>query len=264
MSGSKKSVEMPFLDHLEELRWRLFKCALAVGVGVLVAFTLLYTKQVDVIAIIARPIQPFLKQSLIVTHPSDLFGIVMDASIAIGLIAASPVLVWQVWGFLSPALYGHEKKVVIPALVGAALLFAAGMSLAYFFVLPVTLGFLMGFQSDAVVVMPTVDEYFGFVLAMCLAFGAIFELPIVIVFLTIMGLVKPAFLVKFRRHAFVGCILAAALITPGQDPTSLFALTIPLYFLYEISIFLSRMIFKRREKRMAAQDWAGNDAVSTG
>ena len=246
--------EMPFLDHLEELRWRLFRMAVAIAIGVSVDFALLYTKQVDIIGLIAKPVQPFLKRPLMVTHPSDLFDIVMDASIAIGLILASPVLVWQVWGFLSPALYGHEKKVVIPALMGAAGLFLGGMALSYYFVLPVTLGFLMSFQSASVESVLTVHEYFGFVLAMCLAFGAVFELPIVILLLTALGLVKPAFLAKFRRHAFVGCLLAAAIITPGSDPTSLFALTMPLYLLYEVSITLSRVVYKRREKRIASQD----------
>ena len=227
---------------------------MAIAIGVLVAFSLLYTKQVDIIGLIAKPVQPFLKRPLMVTHPSDLFDIVMDASIAIGLILASPVLVWQVWGFLSPALYGHEKKVVIPALMGAAGLFLGGMALSYYFVLPVTLGFLMSFQSASVESVLTVHEYFGFVLAMCLAFGAVFELPIVILLLTALGLVKPAFLAKFRRHAFVGCLLAAALITPGSDPTSLFALTMPLYLLYEVSITLSRVVYNRREKRIASQD----------
>jgi len=246
--------EMPFLDHLEELRWRLFRMAVAIAIGVSVAFALLYTKQIDIIGMIAKPVQPFLKRPLMVTHPSDLFDIVMDASIAIGLIFASPVLVWQVWGFLSPALYGHEKKVVIPALMGAAVLFLGGMALSYYFVLPVTLGFLMSFQSASVESVLTVHEYFGFVLAMCLAFGAVFELPIVILLLTALGLVKPAFLAKFRRHAFVGCLIAAALITPGGDPTSLFALTMPLYLLYEVSITLSRVVYNRREKRIASQD----------
>ena len=246
--------EMPFHDHLEELRWRLFRMAIAVAIGVGVAFTLLYTKQIDVIGLLARPVQPFLKRPLMVTHPSDLFNIVMDASIALGLIAASPVIVWQVWGFLSPALYRHEKKMVIPALIGAALLFLAGMALSYFFVLPVTLGFLLGFQSTSAESVLSVHEYFGFVFAMCLAFGAIFELPIVIVLLSALGIVKYQFLAKFRRHAFVGCIIAAALITPGQDPTSLIALTAPLYGLYEVSIVLSRLISKRRDRRLAAQD----------
>ena len=122
-----------------------------------------------------------------VTHPGDLFDIVMDVSITLGLIIASPVIVWQVWGFLSPALYRHEKKVVIPALIGAALLFLAGMALAFQYVLPVTLGFFMSFQSDAAEIVPTVHEYMGFVISMCLAFGAVFELPILIVLLTALG-----------------------------------------------------------------------------
>ncbi len=252
--ASQTHTEMPFLDHLEELRWRLFRIAIAVAIGVIGAFALLYTKQIDIIGLIARPVQPYLNRPLMVTHPGALFDIVMDASIALGLIVASPVIVWQIWGFLSPALYGHEKKIVIPALVGAALLFLGGMALSYFFVLPVTLKFLMGFQSASVESVLTVSEYFGFALAMCLAFGAVFELPIVIIMLTALGIVKPAFLSKFRRHAFVGCIIGAAIITPGQDPTSLFALTVPLYALYEVSITFSRLIYNRREKRIAAQD----------
>lgn len=252
MSGSNH-VEMPFLDHLEELRWRLFKCAVAIALGVGVSFALLYTKQVDVIAILSQPIQPYLKQPLMVTHVGDLFDIVMDASITLGLIAASPVIAWQVWGFLSPALYGHEKKAVIPALIGAAVLFLAGMALAFKYVVPVTLSFFMSFQSGSVQIMPTVDKYVSFVISMCLAFGAVFELPIVIALLSAMGIVQPQYLSKFRRHAFVGCIIAAAVITPGSDPTSLIALTFPLYMLYEVSIVVSKVISRRREQRIAAE-----------
>jgi len=252
--SSSKGVEMPFLDHLEELRWRLFKSAVALAIGVGVAFALLYTKQVDIIAFLSQPIQPYLKQPLMVTHVSDLFDIVMDASITLGLIAASPVLAWQLWGFLSPALYGHEKKAVIPALIGAAVLFLAGMALSFFYVLPVTLRFFMSFQSGSVQIMQTVDQYVSFVISMCLAFGAVFELPIVIALLSAMGIVQPQYLSKFRRHAFLGCIVAAALITPGSDPTSLIALTIPLYFLYEVSITVSKFISRRRERRIAAGD----------
>ncbi len=253
MVGTNQA-EMPFLDHLEELRWRLFRVALAIAIGVGGAFLLLYTKQVDVIELLARPVKPYMQGPLIVTHPSDLFDIVMNASIAIGLVVASPVIVWQIWGFLSPALYGHEKKLVIPMLVGAALLFFAGMTLAYVYVLPVTFAFLLGFQRASVKAMLTVHELSGFVISMCLAFGVVFEMPIVILLLTTIGIVKPQFLSKFRRHAFVGCIIAAALITPGQDPTSLALLTAPLYLLYELSIGLSRLVFSRRERRLAAQD----------
>ena len=247
-----QSAEMPFLDHLEELRWRLFRCAVAIAIGIGVSFGLLVSKKIDVVKLLSEPIQPYLHRPLMVTHPGDLFSIVMDVSITLGLVLASPVIAWQVWGFLSPALYKHEKKVVIPALVGAALLFLGGMALAFKYVLPVTLGFFMSFQSASVEVAPIVSEYMGMVISMCLAFGAVFELPIVIVLLTALGIVQPAFLAKFRRHAFVCCIIASALITPGQDPTTLILLTIPLYLLYEVSITLSRLVKSRRDKQIGA------------
>jgi len=252
MAGTQ-SAEMPFLEHLEELRWRLFKCAVAIALGVSVSFGLLYSKKIDVIGILSQPIKPYLRQPLMVTHVGDLFDIVMSASITLGLIAASPVIAWQIWGFLSPALYGHEKKVVIPSLVSAALLFLGGMALAFEYVLPVTLKFYMSFESDSVQTMQTVETYMSFVTSMCLAFGAVFELPVVIALLSALGIVQPQYLSKFRRHAVVGCVIAAALITPGSDPTSLLLLTIPLYALYEASITVSRFIARRREKRLAAE-----------
>lgn len=243
---------MPFLDHLEELRWRLFKSLAALLVGVVAAFSLLYSRRIDIIAILARPVQPYLDgRPLMVTGPGDLFSIVMSASLAIGVVIASPVLVWQLWGFLSPALYRHEKKVVIPILIGAALLFLAGAALAFFFALPVTLGFLLSFQSESVASMLTAEKYFGFVFSMCLAFGAVFELPIVILLLTSFGIVTPTMLGRFRRHAVVGCLIAAALITPGDAVTGLAALTVPLYLLYEVSIWLSLLVHGRRERRLA-------------
>lgn len=246
---------MPFLEHLEELRWRLFRCAVAIALGVGVSFALLYSKKLDLYAFLEQPIKPYLNgQKLMVTHVGDLFDIVMDAAITLGLVAASPVIVWQIWGFLSPALYGHEKKVVIPALVSAALLFLAGMALSFYYVLPVTIGFYMSFQGDSFQVLQTVEGYvFSLVIPMCLAFGAVFELPVVIAMLSALGIVQPQYLSRFRRHALVGCLIAAALITPGSDPTSLILLTIPLYFLYEASITVSRVIARRRETRLSAE-----------
>jgi len=245
--------EMPFLDHLEELRWRLFRCAIALAITIIGSFALIVTQKIDVIRILAKPVEPYVQGSLIATHPTELFGINMDVSIALGVILASPVLVWQIWAFLSPALYKHEKKVVIPVLIGAALLFLAGCSLSYFFVLPVTLGFLQSFQSEAVQSTLRVGEYIGFVISMCVAFGAAFELPIVVLLLSALGIVNPRMLKKFRRHSFVGCMVAAALITPGSDISALAALTIALYLLYELSIGLSAVVARRREKRIASE-----------
>jgi sec-independent protein translocase protein TatC len=252
MAGSTPA-EMPFLEHLEELRWRLFKIALALAVGIGVSFALIFSKQIDLVAILSEPIQPFLKGPMIVTAPGDLFDIAVDASITLGLIAASPVIVWQIWGFLSPALYKHEKKVVIPALISAAVLFLLGMLLAFKYIVPVTLAFFFSFQTDAAIVMPTVDRFIGMIISMCLAFGVVFELPVVIALLSALCIVQPHYLSKFRRHAAVGCLIAAAIITPGSDPTSLLLLTIPLYGLYEVSITVSRLIARRRERSIAAE-----------
>jgi sec-independent protein translocase protein TatC len=249
--------EMPFLDHLEELRWRLFKIVAALGVAVITTFAVMLSGKFDVIKYLAEPIKPYLGRPgvegfLITTGPSDNFNILVNASLALGIVLASPVIVWQIWGFLSPAMYKHEKRMVIPVLIGAALLFLGGMALAFYFVVPTTLEFLLvTIKSDATDSMMTVEKYFGFLFGMCFAFGAVCELPIVMLLGTAIGIVNPIMLRKVRRHAFVACIVAAALITPGQDPTSLVMLTVPLYFLYELSIILSVFVYRKRLKKEA-------------
>jgi sec-independent protein translocase protein TatC len=253
--------EMPFLDHLEELRWRILKIVIALVIGVGISFTILFSGSFDIITVLARPIAPYIPGgTLMVTGPSDSFNIIMQASIGLGIVMASPVIAWQIWGFLSPAMYKHEKKTVIPVLIGAAILFLAGMALAFYLVVPTSLRFLLtAFKSKSVINMMTVDSYFSFLFSMCLTFGIVFELPIVILLLTAIGIVNPSFLKKFRRHAFVACLAAAALITPGQDPWSLFMLTIPLYVLYEMSIVLSVGVFKNRQKKIAIEE--ANEAL---
>jgi sec-independent protein translocase protein TatC len=243
--------EMPFLDHLEELRWRILYSLIGLVVGMVVAFTLL--QQVPLIEFLERPVLPYLHgRKLIFTHPGDPFSIVLNAAFALGLILASPVLIYQAWAFFAPALYPHEKRLVIPVAVGAVLLFIGGLALSFFVVLPFTLGFLLNFQTGALEPMLTASEYFGFAIGMSLAFGAVFELPILILALTALGIVTPAFLQKYRRHAIVLCVVGAAFITPGADPTSLFALSVPLILLFELSVMLSRVIYNRRHRREAA------------
>jgi sec-independent protein translocase protein TatC len=245
------AAEMPFLDHLEELRWRIIYSLVAFCLALLVAFALL--QKVDVIGFLEKPVLPFLHgNKLVFTHPGDPFGIVMNAAFAIGAILASPVILYQAWRFFAPALYAHEKRMVVPVLLGAVLLFIAGVALSFYVVLPFTLGFLLNFQTEALQPMITASEYFGFAISMSLAFGAVFELPILILVLTALGIVTPALLNRYRRHAIVLCIVAAAFITPGADPTSLFALSVPLYLLFEVSVGLSTIIYRRRTRRLAA------------
>src|SRR3954464_3810444 len=245
--------EMPFLDHLEELRKRLFWVAGAVVIGVVVAFVLL--SKLDIIRVLERPILPLLHgQKLIYTHPGTSFHILLNASLVLGIILASPVVVGQLWGFLAPALYAHEKKIVLPVVASMVALFLAGVALSYFVVLPLTLKFLMSIESTALTPMIAATEYFDLAISMCLAFGLIFEVPIAVLALTALGIVTPAFLNKYRRHAIVVCLVAAAFITPGADPYSLFALAIPLYFLYELSVMVAQFAWRKREKRHARLD----------
>jgi sec-independent protein translocase protein TatC len=239
---------MPFLDHLEELRWRLVWSLGALVAGMVVAFALL--SQVDIIYWLERPVLPYLGgRKLVYTTPGAPFSITLNASFALGMLLATPVIGYQVWSFLSPALYRHEKRIIVPVLAGGVLLFLAGASLAFFVVLPFTLGFLLSFQSASIEPMLTVEGYFGFAISMALTFGIVFELPIVIIALTALGVITPAFLNAYRRHAVVLCFAGAAFVTPGADPTSLFALAVPLYFLYELSVVLSTILYRRRERR---------------
>ena len=255
--------EMPFLDHLEELRKRLFWVAGAILIGVALAFVLL--SKLDIIRLLERPILPLLNgQKLIYTHPGTSFHILLNASLVLGIILASPVVVGQLWGFLAPALYAHEKRVVVPVLVAMVGLFLAGVALSYFVVLPLTLKFLMSIESTALTPMISATEYFDFAISMCLAFGAVFEVPIAILALTALGIITPQFLSKYRRHAIVICIVAAAFITPGADPYSLFALTLPLYFLYELSVAVAMVVWRKRQKRQAAADAADHTPQSAG
>jgi sec-independent protein translocase protein TatC len=240
--------EMPFLDHLEELRWRLIRSIGALAVGFGIAFFVVW--KYDVIRILARPISPYLQgHKLVYTHPGDAFSIVITAALVLGVMLALPVIIYQVWAFLSPALYKHEKRVVIPVLAGAALLFVAGVALAYFVVIPLTLRFLMTFQSDSMDPMITADKYFGFVMQLALLFGAVFQLPIVILALTALGILQPATLAHFRRHAFLGIWIVSSIITPGDFLGTTLVLTASLYLLYEMSIWLSVLVHRRRQRR---------------
>ena len=251
--------EMAFLDHLEELRFRLFKCAAAFAFGAVIAF-LLFTQvpHFDVIEFLSRPITPYLHgQKLIYLHPGDAFQIVLDAGFALSFIIASPVILYQLWGFISPAMYSHEKKLVLPVLAGIVLLFLGGVAMAFTLILPMTIRFLIGVESSALQPMIAASEYFGFAIYMCLAFGAAFELPIVLMGLTALGLTNPMFLAKYRRYAAVGGLIVGCFITP--DPTAMFAIALPMYGLFELSIVLSRMVYKWREKRDESDDEGRDD-----
>ena len=243
--------DMPFLDHLEELRSRLLKSVVAVGICVAIGFMLVM--KFNFINLLEQPILPYLQgRKLIFTHPGDSFSIVMQVSFGIGFALAAPVLLYQLWGFLSPALYKHEKKVVIPLLFSATCLFMMGAALAYFLVLPFALKFLMEFQTAALEPMITARDYFDFATSLALSMGVVFELPILLVGLTALGIITPIQLRAFRRHAMVASLVIAAIITPGDLLTTTVMLMVPLYGLYEVSILASSVVYLRKERRRIA------------
>jgi sec-independent protein translocase protein TatC len=247
--------EMPFLDHLEELRWRILWSIVAVVIGTIIGFALVY--YLNVLEILVMPIRDAYGDQdlkLIYLSPADPFFVTLRLAIYIGILLAFPVLVYQLWSFLSPALEKSEKRAIIPALYLGLVLFVGGVALAYFAALPVTLEFFKAFLTDSLEGQLEINNTLGFVVKMLFAFGAVFELPIVILALSLMGVVTPAFLRTKRRHAIVLITVLASFITPGDAITLTVMMMFPLILLYEFGIFLSAGVYRRREKAERAYE----------
>jgi len=244
------TAEMPFLDHLEELRWRIIWSLVAIVVCVGIGFVLVI--KFNLLFWLQEPIAPYLHgRRLMNTHPGGGFSIMMQTAIIIGVVLALPVVIYQAWLFLAPALHRHEKKVVLPVIIGAVFLFICGAALAWYFVIPMTLRFLTSIGEEAFDQMISATEYFGFVTSLVLAMGAVFELPILILAMSALGLVTPKLLKRFRRHAIIGSFLVASFISPGDAVTASVGMMLPIYLLYELSIGVSWLVFRRREKAAA-------------
>lgn len=244
--------EMPFLDHLEELRWRIFYMMIALTVCTIIGFLFVY--YLGVLELLERPVIPFLNgERLAYFNPATPFYVTMKLSVAVGIVLALPVIVYQIWAFLSPGLTRDEKRVIVPSLYFGVVLFCAGVALAYFFVLPLALLFLNGFQQESLSPTIEVNAYLGFVTRMLLAFGAVFELPIVVLILSMLGIVTPKFMRAQRRYAIVIITIMSSILTPG-DLGSTFMMMAPMMFLYEVSIFVSAMVERRRERRLQDEE----------
>lgn len=237
--------QMPFLDHLEELRWRLLWSVLALAIATGIGFYLV--TQFDVLGLLIKPITPFLHGSrLKYLSPTDPFFITLKLAILVGFVLAAPVVVYQIWAFLSPALVPSERRAIIPSLYLGLVLFAVGVAMAYFIVLPVTLRFTMGFQTESLEQSIVIGEYMSVVTRLLLAFGIVFELPVVILVLSVLGLVTPEFLTEKRRYAIAAITVVSSVITPGDVVTITVLMMVPLILLYEFSIILSRMVSRKR------------------
>lgn len=239
------SGEMPFLDHLEELRWRMLWSIIAIVLFTIAGFILV--THFDVLGLLIAPITPFLGDSkLKYLSPIEPFFVTLKLALLMGLLLAGPIVVYQLWAFLSPALHPGEKRAIVPSLYFGLLLFMCGVAMAYFIALPMTLQFTMGFQTESLEQSIVISEYLSVVTRLLLAFGVVFELPVVILTLTAIGLITPEFLVEKRRHAIALITVLSAVITPGDVITLTILMIVPLVLLYEVSVFLSKLIVRKR------------------
>ncbi len=259
--------EMNFLDHLEALRWHLVRSALAITILAIVAF--IY-KEILFDQIIFGPKNPHfityrllcklseklsidmciteIPFKLISTTMAGQFTTHMVAAGVAGLILGFPYLLWEIWRFVKPALTSKEKQYTRGIVFSASFLFFCGVAFGYFILSPLSINFLGSYQvSDEVQNAINIDSYISIVTIMTLACGAVFELPILVFFLTKIGIISPQFMRRYRKHAFIVNLIVAALITPSPDVTSQILVAIPLFLLYEFSIFVSVVVAKKAE-----------------
>jgi sec-independent protein translocase protein TatC len=234
--------EQSFLSHLIELRERLLKAVAAVLV-ILLALIPVANK---LYGWLAMPLIQRLPQggTMIATEVASPFLTPIKLAFFVAVVIAMPLILYQLWAFVAPGLYRHEKRLARPILVSAVVLFYVGCAFAYFFVLPAVFGFMTSVAPAGVAVMPDIGRYLDFVLVLFLAFGLCFEVPVVLIILVALGVVTPAQLAKSRAYAIVGAFVVAAVLTP-PDVLSQLMLAIPMCALYEFGIFAARALARR-------------------
>lgn len=240
-SGVESGSEMSFLEHLEELRWRLIYSILGVVIGA-VACWIFIDFLVDVILL--KPARES-GASLQNLKPFGQLFLYMQIAIIGGMIVSIPNIFYQLWKFIAPALRKNERKYILAIVSYSSICFLGGIAFAYFIMLPLTLKFAAQFGSQDIVNQFAIDEYMSIIISVMLAAGLIFELPMISFFLTKLGILTPEFMKKYRKHSIVIIMIAAALLTPGTDPVSQIILAVPLVLLYEISIFISKLSMKK-------------------
>ncbi len=238
--------EMPFLDHLEELRWRLIYSIIAVVTGAIVVF--FFSK--EVLDILIRPYQKVGNQpKLIYLEPAGGFMIYMEVAFFGGLIASLPFVFYQLWKFIAPGLYRRERKYILAIIIISTISFIIGMVFAYLIIIPFSLKFLLlGFQTDTLAPNLAINKYLSYVLSMIFVAGLVFELPLISFFLAKLGLISAKFLREKRRYGIVIILTLAAILTP-PDVASQMLLAVPMMVLYEISIWVVSMTVRAKQRK---------------
>ena len=240
MSSNNES--MPFLDHLEELRWRLIKSIASVLIGAVISFYFID----QIIEFLVQPTEA-LKNSmdLQVLKVQGMFMIKWSIALFGGIIISIPVLTFQIWKFVAPGLYIDEKKYIIPLIIFTFLSFLCGLIFAYMIVIPFSLSFFTSIGFEGIQNNFSINYYFSFITWLMIGSGLIFELPVIVFILSFIGLLTPAFMRHYRRYAIVIILVLSAFITP-PDPVSLVLMSIPLLVLYEVSIGVSWLVNRKK------------------
>ncbi|HAT30460.1 MAG TPA: twin-arginine translocase subunit TatC [Janthinobacterium sp.] len=235
---SKAPVEETFISHLIELRDRLVKSS--IGIALVTAFLMFWPGPSHIYDFIARPMIAALPagSKMIATGVISPFLVPMKVTLVIAFILALPWVLYQLWAFIAPGLYTHEKRLVAPLVISSSVLFMAGVAFCYFFVFGRVFKFINEFSPSSIAVTPDIENYLDFVMSMCLAFGATFEVPVVVVILVRMGLVSVDKLKEVRRYVIVGAFVVAAIVTP-PDVVSQLSLALPMCLLFELGLLVA-------------------------
>jgi sec-independent protein translocase protein TatC len=258
-SGDEGSDRMSLFEHLADLRKRLLYSAIAIGIGFVIGFSVAKW----VINYVAKPMVVALQQAhypdkLIFTGPAEYVNLLIKVGFYLGLVIALPVVLHQVWLFVAPGLYKHERKAVVSFIFASVALFLCGVAFAYFILLPFVLKFLITFQGPQGPFQPliSISEYFDLILIVMVGLGAIFEMPVLVFVLSIFGIVTPQWLWKNFRYAILIITIIAAIVTPTPDATTMLIFMTPMVGLYFLSIGVSYMVFRRKRQRELARQGA--------
>jgi sec-independent protein translocase protein TatC len=237
--------KLTLLGHIYELRKRLIRSVLAVIIGIIISFIFYQW----IFHILELPAQGF---DFIFIKPTEMIGIIMKVCLAVGLIIAMPYLTLQAVLFIRPALTKKEEKYVYIVLPWVALMFFGGVVFGYFILIPPAIKFLLTFGSDIAVPQITIDSYISLVTRLLLAIGLVFEMPVFTTFLARIGIIKPEWLASKRKAAIIGAFILAAIITPTFDPINQSLVAIPLVILYEMSIWLAKLVYRQKKQEDAS------------
>jgi len=248
-AGADEQGKMSFFDHLTELRTRIVWSLVPAGVGLGIA--LYFTTPV------MRFLSSHLKTELVFTTPTEAFWTYMKVAMIMGLFIAMPIILWNVWAFVAPGLHKHERKYAAPFIIVGSLLFIGGGAFAMLVVVPFAITFLVNFgQDQGLKPMITISSYIDFILKFTLAFGVVFEMPVVITLLSMLGIVTPQFLSKNRKYAILINFVIAAILTPTPDVVNQSLMAGPLIVLYEVGIICARVVGRKKAKAAVTQEAA--------